>query len=68
MLERTDAITNKVLEPITFVLACPTIFRSIFHSTFHTASIQKIFRFSILHDCLVLPSEEQVNPTIITLF
>ena len=25
MLERTDAITNKVLEPITFVLAYPTV-------------------------------------------
>ena len=27
-LERTDAITNEVLEPITFVLAYPTIFRT----------------------------------------
>jgi len=26
MLERTDAITKEVLEPITFVLACPTVF------------------------------------------
>jgi len=26
MLERTDAITNEVLEPITFVLACPTVY------------------------------------------
>jgi len=26
MLERTDAITNESLEPITFVLAYPTIF------------------------------------------
>jgi len=25
MLERTDVITNEVLEPITFVLACPTV-------------------------------------------
>jgi hypothetical protein len=25
ILERTDAITNKVLEPITFVLAFPTV-------------------------------------------
>jgi hypothetical protein len=25
MLERTDAITNEVLEPITFVLAHPTV-------------------------------------------
>ena len=25
MLERTDAITNEVLEPITFVLAYPTL-------------------------------------------
>ena len=25
MLERTDAVTNDVLEPITFVLACPTV-------------------------------------------
>ena len=25
MLKRTDAITNKVLEPITFVLAYPTV-------------------------------------------
>jgi len=30
MLERTDAITNEILEPITFVLAYPTvIFRKI---------------------------------------
>jgi len=27
MLERTDAIPNKVLEPITFLLAYPTIFK-----------------------------------------
>jgi len=26
MLERTDAIMNEVLEPITFVLAYPTVF------------------------------------------
>jgi len=26
MLERTDAITNGVLEPITFVIAYPTLF------------------------------------------
>ena len=25
MLERTDAITNELLEPITFVLAYPTV-------------------------------------------
>jgi len=25
MLERTDAVTNEVLEPITFVLAYPTL-------------------------------------------
>ena len=29
MLVRTDAVTNEVLEPITFVLAYPTLF------TFH---------------------------------
>jgi hypothetical protein len=28
MLERTDAITNEVLEPITFVLAYPNVFYS----------------------------------------
>ena len=27
MLERTDAITNEVLEPITFVLVYRTVFR-----------------------------------------
>jgi len=26
MLEQTDAVTNEVLEPITFVLAYPTIY------------------------------------------
>jgi len=26
MLERTDALSNEVLEPITFVLAYPTVF------------------------------------------
>jgi len=26
MLERTDAMTNEFLEPITFVLAYPTVF------------------------------------------
>ena len=26
MLERTDAVTNEVLEPITFILAYPTVF------------------------------------------
>jgi len=29
MLERTDAITNEVLEPIMFVLAYPTVFTEI---------------------------------------
>jgi hypothetical protein len=33
MLERTDAITNEVLEPIMFVLAYPTVF--ILHLTSH---------------------------------
>jgi len=28
MLERTDAIMNEVLEPITFVLAYPTLMRT----------------------------------------
>ena len=28
MLERTDAVTNEVREPITFVLAYPTVFRT----------------------------------------
>jgi hypothetical protein len=27
MLERTDAITNEVLEPTTFVLAYPTVYQ-----------------------------------------
>ena len=27
MLERTDAITNEALEPITFVLAYPTVLK-----------------------------------------
>jgi len=31
MLERTDAITNEVLEPITFVLAYPTVYIYIYH-------------------------------------
>jgi len=30
MLERTDAITNEVLEPFTYVPAYPTVFRPIF--------------------------------------
>ena len=30
MLERTDAITNEVLEPITFVLAYPTVCAMLF--------------------------------------
>jgi hypothetical protein len=30
MLERTDAITNEVLEPITFVLAYPTVLKKRF--------------------------------------
>jgi len=28
MLERTDTITNEVLEPITFVLAYPIVYRT----------------------------------------
>jgi len=32
MLERTDAMTNEVLEPITFVLAYPTVIR--YHRVF----------------------------------
>jgi len=31
MLERTDAITNEVLEPITFVLAYTTVELKVFH-------------------------------------
>jgi len=31
MLERTDAITNEVLEPITFVLAYPTVLKKALH-------------------------------------
>ena len=31
MLERTDAITNEVLEPITFVLAYPTVYTNKVH-------------------------------------
>jgi len=30
MLKRTDAVTNEVLEPITFVLAYPTVIVSLF--------------------------------------
>ena len=29
MLERTDPITNEVLEPITFVLAYPTVYENL---------------------------------------
>jgi hypothetical protein len=31
MLERTDAVTKKILEPITFVLAYKTVFIHLFH-------------------------------------
>jgi hypothetical protein len=34
MLERTDAITNEVLEPITFVLAYPYIYIYIYTHTY----------------------------------
>jgi len=33
MLERTDAITNQVLETIAFVLTYPTVFRTCRHRT-----------------------------------
>jgi hypothetical protein len=33
MLERIDAITNEVLEPITFVLAYPTVFQCMLERT-----------------------------------
>ena len=36
MLERKDAITNEVLEPITFVLAYLTVFKSLEISYIHT--------------------------------
>ena len=32
MLQRTDAITNEVLEPITFVLAYPSVHPSTTHT------------------------------------
>jgi len=35
MLERTDAITNEVLEPITFVLAYPIAFQYFPYNLYH---------------------------------
>ena len=42
MLERTNAVTNEVLEPITFVLAYPTVFVSVYISQFssHDVSVR----------------------------
>jgi len=39
MLERTDATTNEVLEPITFVLGYPTVFIQGHETTFLSPSI-----------------------------
>jgi len=38
MLERTYAVTNEVLEPITFVLAYPSV-HLFFPSNFHSANV-----------------------------
>jgi len=35
MLERTDAKTNKVLDPITFILAYPTVLTNSIHKQDH---------------------------------
>jgi len=35
MLERTYATTNEVLEPITFVLAYPTVFQYVSYNLYH---------------------------------
>jgi len=40
MVERTDAITNEVLEPITFVLAYPTVLSSDLHSSTMKCSLR----------------------------
>jgi len=41
MLERTDAITNEVLEPITFVLSHPTVI-------LHVSDINSKFNFGAI--------------------
>jgi len=54
MLERTDAITNEVLEPITFVLAYPTVFVTsyLLHvSVFVTPSSRRPLRY-LLKNCM----------------
>jgi hypothetical protein len=48
MLERTDTITNEVLEPITFVLAYPTVL-----PTYVTAATV-VALYCVLYSCLVL--------------
>jgi len=41
MLERTDALTNEVLEPMTFVLAYPTVI-------LHVSDITSKFNFGAI--------------------
>jgi hypothetical protein len=64
MPERTDAITNEVLEPITFVLAYPTVFGFVhppFSICVHTAKTDDframMFTFILMtsETCLYLP-------------
>jgi len=43
MLERTDVTTNEVLEPITFVLAYPTVF-SVYLRWLAEQAFERIFR------------------------
>jgi len=53
MLERTDATTNEVLEPITFVLAYPTVLVNYMYNIC-TVYGQKLLICLIIHLCLYI--------------
>jgi hypothetical protein len=55
MLERTDAVTNEVLEPVTFVLAYPNVFEgNIRESEANTHPMKTIFQIFIMDNKSIL--------------
>jgi len=52
MLERTDAITNEIREPVTFVLAYPTVLITVITKRGRTSEIQKPNLRCNTHSCI----------------
>jgi hypothetical protein len=53
MLERTDAITNEALEPITFVLADPTVYSETWSQSTAAVLAQELYNIFTFKNRLV---------------